>query len=345
MSKILLTLDAGIAGGVETFSNHLSQVFPDLRIIDFHMSKGNFLSNIKFPPLNEPLKAYTVDKYFMHFYKCFEPEVIFTNGMYGWHLDPKSVKTPILNISHGGWAAFADYAVKRSSLNYFRLRYIYGYFERLSLKNATSRVSNSEFTRRHIRRYYGLNSKVVYNAVNTEVFNPLPKEEAREILDLPVEDKIGLFVGPPSYSKGFDIVLKLSQLHGDISFLCVVNIPIGVRRKNLIVITNIPQTKLAIYYSAADFLIFPSRYEGFGYVPLEALACNTPIVASKTGILADINPPGSWIIEGDNYKSYSIAIKEALNTKMLWETKHFVEKNFSLEKFKKAYIEVVKEIL
>jgi glycosyltransferase involved in cell wall biosynthesis len=44
-----------------------------------------------------------------------------------------------------------------------------------------------------------------------------------------------------------------------------------------------PQESLRDYYSAADVCVVPSYYEPFGIVPLEAMACGTPVVASKTG--------------------------------------------------------------
>ncbi|MER3485618.1 MAG: glycosyltransferase family 1 protein, partial [Chloroflexota bacterium] len=37
------------------------------------------------------------------------------------------------------------------------------------------------------------------------------------------------------------------------------------------------------YYSAADVVIVPSRYESFGLVAVEAMACGVPVVASRVG--------------------------------------------------------------
>jgi D-inositol-3-phosphate glycosyltransferase len=42
------------------------------------------------------------------------------------------------------------------------------------------------------------------------------------------------------------------------------------------------------YYRAADFLVLPSHYESFGLVVLEALACGTPVVATRVGVVEDI---------------------------------------------------------
>ena len=43
------------------------------------------------------------------------------------------------------------------------------------------------------------------------------------------------------------------------------------------------QEEIAPYYVAADACVVPSLYEPFGIVPLEAMACGTPVIASRTG--------------------------------------------------------------
>ncbi len=48
------------------------------------------------------------------------------------------------------------------------------------------------------------------------------------------------------------------------------------------------QQTLPYYYSAADVVVMPSHYESFGMVALEAMACGTPVIASKVGGLTSI---------------------------------------------------------
>lgn len=53
-----------------------------------------------------------------------------------------------------------------------------------------------------------------------------------------------------------------------------------------------PQIELGTYYRAANLTLVPSESETFGLVALESLACATPVVATRTGGLAEIVDDG-----------------------------------------------------
>jgi glycosyltransferase involved in cell wall biosynthesis len=74
---------------------------------------------------------------------------------------------------------------------------------------------------------------------------------------------------------------------------------------------------LPTLYSAADFAVFPSRYEPFGYVVAEALACGTPVIAAPGGAsrLFLQEPPLDSLLMGDaaDADRYAAATLEVLN--------------------------------
>ena len=47
---------------------------------------------------------------------------------------------------------------------------------------------------------------------------------------------------------------------------------------------RVEQLDLPPYYNVANMLVIPSRYESFGMVGLEALACGTPVVTTPVGV-------------------------------------------------------------
>ena len=44
---------------------------------------------------------------------------------------------------------------------------------------------------------------------------------------------------------------------------------------------------LPLWYSAAELLVFPSVYEGFGLPVVEAMACGTPVIASNSSSIPE----------------------------------------------------------
>ncbi|MBI2438251.1 MAG: glycosyltransferase family 4 protein, partial [Lentisphaerae bacterium] len=54
--------------------------------------------------------------------------------------------------------------------------------------------------------------------------------------------------------------------------------------------------ELAALYTGAELFLFPSLYEGFGFPPLEAMCCGTPVLASTAGSLPEVLGDGARLI-------------------------------------------------
>ncbi len=77
---------------------------------------------------------------------------------------------------------------------------------------------------------------------------------------------------------------------------------------------RVAHERLPEYYTRAAVVVLPSRYESFGLVTLEALACGTPVVATRTGVAPEIIVPGvnGYLAEVNNPPSLAAAISAAL---------------------------------
>jgi glycosyltransferase involved in cell wall biosynthesis len=53
-------------------------------------------------------------------------------------------------------------------------------------------------------------------------------------------------------------------------------------------LVGLPGNQMPALYNSVDILLFPSLYEGFGWPPLEAMACGTPVVASNAASLPEV---------------------------------------------------------
>ena len=74
----------------------------------------------------------------------------------------------------------------------------------------------------------------------------------------------------------------------------------------------VPDELLPAIYSAADVLAFPSLYEGFGLPILEAMACGTPVVASRASCLPEVAEGAALLIDPTNVDGLTVALELVL---------------------------------
>jgi glycosyltransferase involved in cell wall biosynthesis len=74
----------------------------------------------------------------------------------------------------------------------------------------------------------------------------------------------------------------------------------------------VPFDTLRCFYESAAAFVFPSRYEGFGLPPLEAMACGTPVVTSNVSSLPEVVGDAAILVNPENVFDIARGIKEAL---------------------------------
>lgn len=66
----------------------------------------------------------------------------------------------------------------------------------------------------------------------------------------------------------------------------------------------VPDGKLHALYSAADLFVTTSFYEGFGFPPLEAMACGTPVLSSAGGSLPEVLGDAATVVSSFDVKEW-----------------------------------------
>jgi glycosyltransferase involved in cell wall biosynthesis len=85
-------------------------------------------------------------------------------------------------------------------------------------------------------------------------------------------------------------------------------VPEGVERRGFVA-----PDELAALYRRASCLVFPSRYEGFGQPPLEAMACGTPVAVSGAASLREVCGDAAAYFDPDDARAIARGIVEALD--------------------------------
>jgi UDP-glucose:(heptosyl)LPS alpha-1,3-glucosyltransferase len=169
-------------------------------------------------------------------------------------------------------------------------------------------IAVSEGTARELQEFYRVppdRIAIVPNGVDGAVFHPTADETARralrERLQLPAGEFIALFVGGDWERKGVrDAIAAIAGLAdtrlvilgtGDVGAMRAHAVRLGAERQVIFPgASRTPQD----WYAASDAFVFPSRYEAFSLVTLEAVASGLPIVAHA------INGTEELVRDGEN---------------------------------------------
>lgn len=81
----------------------------------------------------------------------------------------------------------------------------------------------------------------------------------------------------------------------------------------------IPDEHLPYLYAGASVFVYPSLYEGFGLPVLEAMACGTPVITSKTSSMPEVVGKAGLLVDPKNEQAIAEAIKKVLTNKKLAE--------------------------
>lgn len=201
---------------------------------------------------------------------------------------PYGIKIPIYTTIHD--VIFLDIMGLTSKLGYYLRKWYIGRAIRLSTVIFT--VSNFSKSRILYHFHTKKNIEVVYNGISTSVLNYKGSHEKKDYI---------LFVGNIKRHKGLDLLLmsyKAAKLQGYPYKLYIVgeydnfrtsaNISDLIDDKDITFTGHVTDVELCKYIAQAHRLVLPSRYEGFGIPPLEALYLGTEVLISDIPVFKEI---------------------------------------------------------
>ncbi len=198
------------------------------------------------------------------------------------------------------------------------------------LRRADAFIVGTEWIRAELAEFLGDEHRIhiVPFGVDPAFFEPPPILRAafRKRSGIPDDAFVILHVGSVGPRKNLPTVVRslaalrasgisawLLQVGGAFSDVQIADIAaLGVREW----VTPLGATHediLRSAYGAADVLLFPSLYEGFGFPVLEAMASGLPAIASGAGALPEVGGDAAVIVSGHEAEPYVTALRRVLD--------------------------------
>lgn len=164
---------------------------------------------------------------------------------------------------------------------------------------------------------------VLRNGVDTVMFAPFSRADARRRLGFEERGPLVLAVGNLVPEKGFDLLLHAIAGMPEVRLVIVGEGPLRaplramaehIAQKRVIFRDDVTQSELRFHYAAAEVLALPSLREGWPNVVLEAIACGTPVVASAVGGVPEmLSPPAPGrIVAERSEEAWRQSLREVL---------------------------------
>jgi len=198
-----------------------------------------------------------------------------------------------------------------------------------SLLQADAVITVSEYSRREIASAYHVNPDrlhVVGNGIDHRFIKLVSTSEVKAVKEkwlLP--DDCILYVGSVEKKKNIDRLLDAIQLlvqnnewkqkklilaggKGGQDYDLSAAISCRQLESHVMALGHVPDVDVAPLMRAATIVVYPSLYEGFGMPPLEAMACQTPVIVSDATSLPEVTGDAALIFPAEDTTKLADAI-------------------------------------
>ncbi|CAA9389299.1 MAG: Glycosyltransferase, partial [uncultured Chloroflexia bacterium] len=193
------------------------------------------------------------------------------------------------------------------------------------LKRSAQVIAISEATRRDLLEVFKLEPSkvhVVYEGVDTKLFNPEAAAAGQ-----PAERPFLLYAGTLDPHKNLPFLLDVfADLRSRIGYIDlklvgrhnpqrVAALLQGVPtpfKGNVDFVGFVPDEVLASMMAGCSAFVFPSRNEGFGLAPVEAMACGAPVLAADAGSLPEVIGAGGVLLPPEDAEAWLDELERTL---------------------------------
>jgi len=229
---------------------------------------------------------------------------------------------------------------KKSKLN--PLHFVYLFLEKKCFENSKKIIANSYMIKKQIIDTFNISPskiEVIYNGINLKKSNKKSFEKLSAEFDINKDEKIMLYVGSGFKRKGVEEFLEIfSKIknHNCKAFIVgkekkityYKNLAKKLNINSQIIFTG-PRSDVFDFYAISDIFLFPTRYEPFSNVVLEAMNYSNVVITTRQNGASEILNQDLIM---NNSEDYSIVQK----------IDKLLENNDAIEKIKKENLEIVK---
>jgi len=223
------------------------------------------------------------------------------------------------------------------------------WIEKTAYQNADGVIAVSQSMRQDVHDLYDVpfeKIRVIYNGIDLDQYRPKPDDTVLERFGIKKDKPFILFVGRITRQKGIiHLVNAIRFLNPGVQIVLCAGAPdteeIGKEMEEAVtqaraeteneviwIAEMLPKDKVISLYSMASIFVCPSVYEPFGIINLEAMACETAVVASavggikevvipeETGLLVSFEQRGQTDFEPKDPEQFSQGLANAVNRLM-----------------------------
>jgi glycosyltransferase involved in cell wall biosynthesis len=199
---------------------------------------------------------------------------------------------------------------------------------RRTVEQADAILTDSRFSAREIVELLAVPAEKVHPVwLGLPPFGPPPAPElaARMRRDLGLTQPYLLMVGTIEPRKNLPFLVEVYNALRDFSGDLVIAGGLGwktgptlraiadsPRRDGIQLLQRLDDAQLAALYDGAAAFVFPTRYEGFGFPPLEAMGRGTPVIAARNSSLPEVLGAACEWVDGYEAEAWAQCIREVL---------------------------------